>query len=280
MIADDRLASSVSREDSGTRRALVLARGLGTRMRERTAGVTLDPERASAADAGLKAMMPFGRPFLDFVLQSLADAGVREVALVLGPEHEHVRAYYRRLALSRLAIVFVEQAKPLGTADALSSARAWAAGGPFIVLNADNLDPVAVLARLARGTDPAVPGFDAASLDFSDDRLGAFGLLDAGPSGELARIVEKPGAAVIRAAGPHALISMNLWRFDERIFDACRDVPLSARGERELPQAVSLSIERGVRYVLFTVRGRVLDLSRREDVPHVARALAGREIDL
>ena len=28
---------------------------------------------------------------------------------------------------------------------------------------------------------------------------------------------------------------MNVWRFDDRIFDACRDVPLSARGEYELP---------------------------------------------
>ena len=76
-----------------TTSALVLARGLGSRMRQAASGVTLDPQQASAADAGLKAMMPFGRPFLDFVLQSLADAGLREAALVLGPEHESVRDY-------------------------------------------------------------------------------------------------------------------------------------------------------------------------------------------
>jgi glucose-1-phosphate thymidylyltransferase len=262
-----------------TMRALVLARGLGSRMRQASA-VTLDPQQASAADAGLKAMMPFRRPFLDFVLQSLADAGLREASLVLGPEHESVRAYYRRLAMTRLRVTFVEQAQPLGTADAVLAARLWAGPHPFMVLNADNLYPVDVLARLAGGTHPAVPGFDAGSLGFSEDRLGAFGLLEPAPSGELARIVEKPGAAAIRAAGPRALISMNLWRFDERIFDACAEVPLSARHERELPQAVQLAVSRGMSFELIPVRGTVLDLSRREDVPHIAQVLEGKAIDL
>ena len=31
---------------------------------------------------------------------------------------------------------------------------------------------------------------------------------------------------------------MNVWRFDARIFAACRDVPRSVRGEFELPEAV------------------------------------------
>ena len=35
---------------------------------------------------------------------------------------------------------------------------------------------------------------------------------------------------------------MNCWRFDARIFDACRDVPRSARGELELPEAVGLAV--------------------------------------
>jgi len=182
--------------------------------------------------------------------------------------------------MTRLRVTFVEQAQPLGTADAVLSAQTWAGSHPFIVLNADNLYPVDVLARLAGGTDPAVPGFDAGSLAFSEDRLGAFGLLEPGPSGELARIVEKPGAAAIRAAGPRALISMNLWRFDARIFDACADVPLSPRGERELPQAVQLAVSRGMSFEVIAVSGTVLDLSRREDVPHIARSLEGRAINL
>ena len=59
---------------------------------------------------------------------------------------------------------------------------------------------------------------------------------------------------------------MNVWRFDARIFDACRDVPLSKRGEYELPEAVGLAVTRGVKFRAVPASGAVLDLSRRSDV--------------
>ncbi len=75
-------------------------------------------------------------------------------------------------------------------------------------------------------------------------------------------------------AGDAALVSMNCWRFDERIFDACRDVPRSSRGEFELPQAVMLAVERGVRFRAVSASGAVLDLSRRGDAAELSRRLA------
>ena len=68
---------------------------------------------------------------------------------------------------------------------------------------------------------------------------------------------------------------MNCWRFDARIFDACRDVPRSARGEFELPEAVALATRRGARFKAIPARGPVLDLSRRADTADVERRLAG-----
>src|SRR4029079_10438007 len=72
----------------GTMKAAVLARGLGRRMRERDPDAILSNAQAAAATAGAKAMMPIAaddrsapRPFLDYVLASLADAGMTEVAL-------------------------------------------------------------------------------------------------------------------------------------------------------------------------------------------------------
>ena len=69
---------------------------------------------------------------------------------------------------------------------------------------------------------------------------------------------------------------MNCWRFDARIFAACRDVAPSPRGELELPQAVMLAVERGVRFRAIPARGPVLDLSRRADTAEVARRLRTR----
>ena len=78
------------------------------------------------------------------------------------------------------------------------------------------------------------------------------------------------------ASGFTREVSMNLWRFDARIFAACRDVPRSARGEFELPEAVGLATRRGVRFKAIPARGPVLDLSRRADTADVERRLAGR----
>ena len=53
----------------------------------------LTPDQQRAADAGRKAMMPInGRPFLDYVLSALADAGIRHVALVVAPDHDNAGA--------------------------------------------------------------------------------------------------------------------------------------------------------------------------------------------
>jgi glucose-1-phosphate thymidylyltransferase len=249
-------------------------------MQVQDAAAALDPAQAAAAQAGLKAMIPFGQPFLDYVLHSLAEAGIRDVGVVVGPEHDAVKSYYRGVQTRRITISFVTQTEPLGTANAVASAEGWANGEPFLALNADNLYPVPVLLELASRMSPALPGFEPDSLDLPSERLGAFALIEHDANGALTRLVEKPGAQAIEARRVDSLISMNVWRFDQRIFDACRDVPLSARGERELPEAVSLAVARGVRFEVFAARGPVLDLSRRSDIAEVARSLADATVDL
>ena len=244
--------------------------------------VALDAAQAAVADAGVKAMIPFagGSPFLDYVLHSLADAGIERAGLVLGPEHDAVRDYYRAQRRRRIEVEFILQPEPVGTANAVTSAEGWTGDAPFIVLNADNLYPPDVLARLAAGNTLAAPGFQRDSLGLPIEKIGTYALLEPGDGGCLARITEKPGEARMRAAGPEALISLNIWRLDARIFDACRDVPVSSRGERELPQAIGLAAARGLCIEVFPVRGEVIDLSRRADVADVARRLDGMRVEL
>jgi dTDP-glucose pyrophosphorylase len=161
------------------------------------------------------------------------------------------------------------------------AARAFAGREPFLVLNADNLYPPSVLAALIALEGPGFPAYRRAALErdsgFPPDRVAGFAAIEIDGAGVLTRIVEKPGAAYYDAAGPEALVSMNLWRFDLRIFDACRDVALSARGEYELPEAVGLAASRGVRFQAVPASGAVLDLSRQSDIALVASRLAGQE---
>lgn len=269
-------------------RAVVLARGLARRMRASDEDVALASAQQAAAEAGRKAMMPVGgasgaaRPFLDYVLGSLADAGYRETAIIIGPEHDDVRRRYTRdVACVRLSVEFVIQAEALGTAHAVLQAEEWAGGRPFSVVNADNLYPVEVLAALGGLSSAGLPVFRRDELvrssGFPKERIASFALVEVDAEGRLTRIVEKPGPEVADAAGPAGLVSMNCWRFDREIFAACRDVPRSSRGEFELPDAVGLALSRGVPFATFPASGAVLDLSRRADIARVERQLAGVE---
>jgi dTDP-glucose pyrophosphorylase len=263
-----------------THKAVVMARGLGTRMRRDDNVAVLDTAQTAAADEGLKTMMPFGAPFLDYVLNSLADAGFTRVCLVIGPEHEAVRRRYsveRRPA--RIEVVYAIQERPLGTADAVAAAGTFAAGGDFVVVNGDNLYPVESLRALREVDAPAVSGFTRRALvskgNFDADRVDRFSLLPADATGRLVDVIEKPDPAVLAAAGPDALIGMNSWAFDDRILRACAEVTPSPRGEFELQDAVRLAIKRfGASFKVLPFSLPVFDLSHRSDVPSMARVLS------
>jgi glucose-1-phosphate thymidylyltransferase len=264
-------------------KAVVMARGLGSRMKQEGDG-TLNAGQAAAAAAGAKGMMPIGegmtRPFLDYVLSALADAGCTSVCVVVAPDHAAIREYYDGPGRpSRLAIDYAVQPIADGTARAVLCARAYAGRDPFLVLNSDNLYPASVLRALADRGVPALPAYPVDSLvrhsGFPRDRILGFAAIEVDDKGRLTRIVEKPGGEYYDRMGSRALVSMNVWRFDERIFDACRDVPLSARGEYELPEAVGLAVSGGAIFRTFRASGAVLDLSRRSDVALVNARLAG-----
>ncbi len=261
-------------------RAVILARGLGTRMRSTDPAVPLTEDQRRAADAGYKAMMPIaGRPFLDFVLSAAADAGLERMAIVVAPDHAELRHYYQAVSPpDRVRVDFVVQSEARGTADAVLAAAGWIGDDPFLVMNGDNLYPVEALSALRRMREPGLPGFDpedlARSGNIAADRVRAFALVEQDADGYLTQIVEKPSVADMTRLGPGARVSMNCWRFDSRIFDACRAVTPSARGELELPAAVALAIDRGVRFKIVPAAGPVLDLSRRADAADLSRRLA------
>lgn len=265
-------------------KALLLARGLGRRM-QAAADAALSAAQRAAAAAGAKGMMPIGaggRPFLDHVLSALADAGCRDVCLVVAPDHEAIAGYFTGAGRpSRVRLSFAVQPAADGTARAVLAGRAFAGDDPFLVLNADNLYPADALQALVALDGPGLAAFVRDELvresSLPADRVAGFALLEVDPQGLLRGIVEKPSPPVLVAAGPHALVSMNVWRFDRRIFAACLDVPVSARGEYELPEAVGLALSTGVPFRVVRARGAVLDLSRQDDIPLVSARLGGLE---
>ncbi|MFW6059014.1 MAG: nucleotidyltransferase family protein [Phycisphaeraceae bacterium] len=270
-----------------TDKAVILARGLGTRMRKQSeADRALTPEQAKIAETGVKALVPIDRPFLDYVMTALADAGYRRICLVIGPEHDALREYYgKEIQAERLSFDFAVQAEPKGTADAVAAAETFAGDDPFLVINSDNYYPLEALRGLRELSGPGLAVFDRAAMfacsNVAADRITKFAVVEQDGEGYLKRILEKPDADTVAALPEPVGVSMNCWMFDQRIFEAARMIAPSPRGEYELPDAVQTSIDKlGARYRVLTYEAPVLDLSSRDDVAGVAERLKGQEVRL
>lgn len=265
-------------------KAVILARGLGTRMRK-AASAALSDAQAAVAQTGVKAMIPIKRPFLDYVLSALADAGWRHVCLVIGPEHQALRDYYAAIPRRRVHVDFAIQEKPLGTANAVAAAEAFAAGEHFLCINSDNYYPADALEALQGIEGMGLAGFDPEAMiaggNIPPDRIGKFAVVRIGPGDRMDRIIEKPQAAVLASLPRPLYVSMNCWRLGPRIFDACRAIGPSPRGEFELPDAVQHCVAvLGETFHVVRCHSPVLDLSSREDVAAVTEKLLAVEVDL
>lgn len=247
-------------------------------MRRDDAAATASDAQSKVAETGVKGMIPIKRPFLEYVISALADAGLSEIVLVLGPEHDAVRKHFAVDAPpTRVRIRFGLQEQPRGTADAVVAAAEVIGNEPFLVLNADNYYPVDAYRRLAAEATAATIAFDRDALvrdsNIDPERVRSFAVLEVSDDEQLLGIVEKPGDSLDLSSERARWVGMNCWAITPEVVDACRRVPLSSRGEYELPEAVGLAIREGVYFRAPKMSAGVLDLSRRSDIASVTAAL-------
>ena len=106
--------------------AAILCGGLGKRLR-------------GEIGESQKVMAKIGRdPFLDILLQDLAQQGFKRFILMTGYKAESLEEYYRTNKFG-VTIKFSREPKPLGTGGALKNARGLIRSDPFVCLNGDSL---------------------------------------------------------------------------------------------------------------------------------------------
>jgi dTDP-glucose pyrophosphorylase len=263
---------------NATTKAAILAGGAGTRMQRADASAGLEAEQRRAADAGIKGMIPIDRPFLDYVISGLADAGFTDVCLVIGPGHQSIRDYYDSIELRRVRLHFATQPEPRGTADAVLAAESFADGETIVVLNSDNYYPTHTLRALRELGMGGVAAFERDALvrlsNIDADKVARYSIVDIDANGMLERIIEKPGPEFVAQRKGEVFVGMNSWSLPPGIYDACRSITPSARGELELPSAVQYARDRmGEAFRVLTFHDGVLDLSSRADIVAVVAAL-------
>lgn len=150
--------------------AVVLAGGEGSRLRPLTRNRP-------------KALIPVAnRPIIEYVIEALAEAGVRDITVVVGYRKEQVIHCLTNLPVPVNVAI---QEKQLGVADALRAAEDHVSGR-FLLLPGDNIVTPAALSPLCND-EPAL-------LTTSHSRPTDYGVVDAHDS-FVRKIVEKPDIA-------------------------------------------------------------------------------------
>jgi bifunctional UDP-N-acetylglucosamine pyrophosphorylase/glucosamine-1-phosphate N-acetyltransferase len=198
-----------------------MAAGIGTRMK-------------SATPKHLHPIL--GRRLVDWVVDAARDAGVERIVVVASPQTTHL------LEDVEVAV----QEKPLGTGDAVRSARAAldGFGGDVLVLNGDvpALRPETIRALV--DTHRAA-GAAATVLSFEPEDAGAYGRIVRNGDGKLARIVEAADASPEELAlgevnsGIYVFRAEKLWPTLERLD------PHNAQGELYVTDTLGLLVSDG-----------------------------------
>ena len=205
-------------------KALVLAGGAGTRLRPIT-------------HTSAKQLVPLAnKPILFYGLESIAEAGITEVGIVVGDTAAAIEAAVGDGSRFGLTVTYLRQAAPLGLAHAVLIARDFLGDEAFVMYLGDNL---------------LVGGITAFVEEFIRERPAAqvlltkvehpenFGVAELGPDGHLVRLVEKP----TEPRSDLALIGVYL--FDSTVHAAVAAISPSWRGELEITDAIQHLLDTG-----------------------------------
>ena len=226
-------------------KGLILSGGAGTRLRPIT-------------HTSAKQLVPVAnKPVLFYGIEALAEAGIREVGIIVAPETgDEVRAAVGDGSGFGLEVTFIEQAAPLGLAHALLTAEAYIGESPFVMYLGDNLlrDGIVDLVEAFRSSEP-----DALILLTRVADPSAYGVAEL-DGDRVLRLVEKPKDP------PSDLALVGVYMFGPEIFGAAHSISPSARGELEITEAIDALIDSGKRVEPHVVKGWWKDTGKLEDM--------------
>jgi glucose-1-phosphate thymidylyltransferase len=204
-------------------RALLLSGGEGSRLRPIT-------------HTSAKQLIPIaGQPILFHALESIRDAGILEVGIVVGQTAREVEAAVGDGSRWGLAVTYIHQDAPLGLAHAVLTAREFVTGRPFLMYLGDNVLLEGV-ARFVRGFERARPDAQIFLARVPEPERFGVAVLD---GDRVVRLVEKPKEHI------SDLALVGAYLFDDSILEAAETLRPSRRGEYEITEAIQWLIDHG-----------------------------------
>ena len=230
-------------------KAVILAAGRGTRMRELTAELP-------------KPMINVrGKPVLQHIVEWLRNADIRDLLLVVGYRADAVREFFGNGSRYNIAIQYTTQTVQDGTGRVVELARDFVGDRPFILAYGDILvdpanykgmmdlaDDVEAMLTVTRGEDIRKGG-----AVFVNDDMGLLDIREKAQAGEMERC---------SGLSEHAVPFYNagLYAFRPSILDFTAKLKPSPRGEYELTDAIRNLALSGKKVKALELRGEWADV--------------------
>lgn len=183
-----------------------------------------------------KPLLPLAnRMTIEYAFDQMQAAGIREVAVVVGENHEQMKQALGSGAQFGLDLGYVRQEKPLGLANAVEAAGDFISSSPFMLYLGDAVygAPITPMVDAFREGDAA-----AACLVKPVEDPRRFGVATI-KDGRIVKLVEKP-------AQPESNMAMaGAYVFGPELRDVLPELQPSARGEYEITDAIQMLVDRG-----------------------------------
>jgi glucose-1-phosphate thymidylyltransferase len=233
-------------------KGLILSGGKGTRLRPIT-------------HTSAKQLVPVAnKPVLFYGLEALAQAGIKEVGIIVAPETAgEIREAAGDGSSFGIEITYIEQEAPLGLAHAVLTAERFLGDNPFVMYLGDNLlrDGITALVDSFRRDEP-----DALILLTPVPDPESYGVAELA-DGRVSRLVEKPKE-------PNTdLALVGVYMFTPAIFEAARAIEPSGRGELEITDAIQQLVDGGLRVDPHIVHGWWKDTGQVQDMLEANRLI-------
>jgi glucose-1-phosphate thymidylyltransferase len=232
--------------ENQTLKGLVLSGGKGTRLR---------PLTHTAA----KQLVPVAnQPILFYVLRNLADAGIRNVGMIISPDTG--KAIQEAVQDGKdwgINVEYILQEEPLGLAHAVKVAQPFLGMSPFVMYLGDNL----IGSSIGQFRDAFQRSkADATILLKEVNTPSDFGNAEIDKAGRVIRLVEKPKEPKSNLA------LVGIYFFSPKIHEAIDQIQPSGRGELEITDAIQWMADHGGEVIGRRLDGWWIDTGKKDDL--------------